>query len=79
MSKKNINDDVVELSYEEARQQLIEIVARLEQGTGSLEESISAWERGEDLAKRCQQWLDGARIRLQAAQLKPVTEEDTEQ
>lgn len=66
---KNPNDDVAELSYEEARQQLVDIVAHLEQGTGSLEDSISAWERGEALARRCQQWLDGARTRLQAAQL----------
>jgi len=66
---KNPNDDVAELSYEDARQQLVEIVAQLEQGAGSLEDSISAWERGEALARRCQQWLDGARTRLQAAQM----------
>ncbi len=77
---KNLNDDVVELSYEDARQQLVEIVAQLEQGTGSLEDSISAWERGEALARRCQQWLDGARTRLQAAQLgRPAGSEEQEE
>lgn len=76
----NPNDDVAGLSYEEAREQLVEIVAALEQGTGSLEESISAWERGEALARRCQQWLDGARARLQAAQVgKPSAEDEDEQ
>ncbi|AZQ78011.1 MAG: exodeoxyribonuclease VII small subunit [Flaviflexus sp.] len=69
MTEKKSNEDVAGLSYEDARQQLIEIVTRLEQGTGSLEESITAWERGEALARRCQQWLDGARARLQAAQV----------
>ncbi|WP_182354801.1 exodeoxyribonuclease VII small subunit [Flaviflexus huanghaiensis] len=63
------NDDIADLTYEEARRQLVEIVAALEQGTGTLEESITAWERGEALARRCQQWLDGARVRLQSAQL----------
>lgn len=61
--------DINELSYEEARAELVEIVAALETGEGTLEESIARWERGEALAKRCQQWLDGARLRLQAAQV----------
>ena len=62
------NADVAELSFEEARAELIEIVATLEQGGGTLEESIAAWERGEAMATRCQAWLDGARVRLQVAQ-----------
>lgn len=63
------NTDINELSYEQARAELIEIVAALESGEGTLEDSITRWERGEALAKRCQQWLDGARLRLQAAQV----------
>ena len=56
-----------ELSYEEARDQLIEVVRTLEQGGTSLAESLALWERGEELAVLCQQWLDGARSRLAAA------------
>jgi exodeoxyribonuclease VII small subunit len=56
--------DIAELSYEQARDQLVEVVQRLENGTADLEESIRLWERGEALAVRCRQWLDGARERL---------------
>jgi exodeoxyribonuclease VII small subunit len=59
--------DVGELNYEQARDQLVDIVSRLETGGISLEESITLWERGEALAKRCEQWLDGAKERLDAA------------
>jgi exodeoxyribonuclease VII small subunit len=55
------------LSYEEARDELIEIVRRLESGGSRLEESLALWERGEQLAEICQQWLDGARARVAAA------------
>lgn len=54
-------------SYEEARDELVEIVRRLEAGGVTLEESLALWERGEVLAKVCQDWLDGARARLEAA------------
>jgi exodeoxyribonuclease VII small subunit len=54
------------LSYEDARAQLLEVVRTLEQGGATLEESIALWERGERLAEVCQQWLDGARERLEA-------------
>lgn len=52
------------LSYEAAREELIETVRRLEAGGTTLEESLALWERGEELARRCQEWLDGARTRL---------------
>lgn len=55
------------LSYEEAREQLVAVVGRLEAGGASLEESLALWERGEALAKRCEDWLEGARKRLAAA------------
>jgi len=54
------------LSYEDARDELIAVVQRLETGGTSLQESIDLWERGEELAKVCQRWLDGARARLDA-------------
>lgn len=53
-------------SYEEARAELVEVVQRLEAGGTSLEESLALWERGERLATICQEWLDGARERLDA-------------
>ncbi|MFC8442409.1 exodeoxyribonuclease VII small subunit [Streptomyces griseoincarnatus] len=55
------------LGYEQARDELIEVVRRLEAGGTSLEESLALWEQGEELAKVCRRWLDGARARLDAA------------
>jgi exodeoxyribonuclease VII small subunit len=54
------------LSYEEARDQLAEIVSKLEGGQATLEESLALWEKGESLAKVCQDWLDGAKAKLDA-------------
>jgi exodeoxyribonuclease VII small subunit len=54
-------------SYEQARAELAEVVQRLETGGATLEESLVLWERGEQLATICQDWLDGARARLTAA------------
>jgi exodeoxyribonuclease VII small subunit len=56
-----------DVPYEQARDELIAVVARLEQGGSSLDESLALWERGEQLAAICQQWLDGARARLARA------------
>ena len=53
--------------YEQAREELVEVVRRLEAGGTTLEESLALWERGEQLATVCQQWLDGARQRLARA------------
>jgi exodeoxyribonuclease VII small subunit len=53
-------------SYEEAREELVEVVRRLEAGGTTLEESLTLWEWGEQLATICQEWLDGARARLDA-------------
>ena len=58
---------VAELSYEQARDELVRVVSALEQGGVSLEESLALWERGEALAKRCEEWLIGAKARLDAA------------
>jgi len=60
--------DVGSLSYEDARDELVQVVARLEAGGEPLEASLALWERGEALAARCQTWLDGARERLAATQ-----------
>ncbi|MCU1602905.1 MAG: exodeoxyribonuclease small subunit [Frankiales bacterium] len=54
-------------SYEAARDELAQVVQKLEAGGATLEESLALWERGEELAKVCQGWLDGAKARLDAA------------
>ncbi|MGH8867595.1 MAG: exodeoxyribonuclease VII small subunit [Actinomycetes bacterium] len=56
-----------ELGYEQARDELAQVVSRLEAGGLTLEESLALWERGEHLARVCQDRLDGARARLTAA------------
>jgi exodeoxyribonuclease VII small subunit len=58
---------IPELSYEQARAELAAVVEKLEAGGSTLEDSLALWERGERLAAVCQQWLDGARARLDAA------------
>ena len=52
------------LSYEEAREELTKVVEQLESGSATLEESLKLWERGEELAKICQEWLDGVKKKL---------------
>jgi exodeoxyribonuclease VII small subunit len=59
--------DTSKLSYEEARNELVAVVAQLEQGSSTLEETLALWERGEALAQRCEEWLVGAKERLNAA------------
>ncbi|MCS0498945.1 exodeoxyribonuclease VII small subunit [Protaetiibacter sp. 10F1B-8-1] len=59
--------DVAALSYEQARDELVQVVQQLEQGAATLEESLALWERGEALARRCEEWLVGAKERLDAA------------
>ncbi len=59
--------DLATMGYEQARDELADVVRRLESGAATLEESLALWERGEALARRCEQWLDGAQKRLDAA------------
>ena len=67
---------VDDLSYEQARDELVAVVARLEAGGETLEGSLALWERGEALAARCQQWLDGARARLDAVRSPETASDD---
>ncbi|AZM48381.1 exodeoxyribonuclease VII small subunit [Streptomyces sp. WAC 06738] len=66
------------LGYEQARDELMEVVRRLESGGSTLEESLALWERGEELAQICRQWLDGARERLDAALAESEDEAEDE-
>lgn len=59
--------DVTTLSFEQARDELVRVVAELEQGAPTLEHSLALWERGEELFARCEEWLLGAKRRLDAA------------
>ncbi len=67
MSQPETEPKDAELTYEQARKELGEIVIKLESGGASLAESMQLWERGEQLAKICQDWLDGAQAKIQAA------------
>ncbi|MFF3020399.1 exodeoxyribonuclease VII small subunit [Streptomyces sp. NPDC057939] len=62
-----MTDTETALGYEQARDELVEVVRKLEAGGTSLEESLALWERGEELAKVCRHWLEGARARLDSA------------
>ncbi|WIY81858.1 exodeoxyribonuclease VII small subunit [Propionimicrobium sp. PCR01-08-3] len=65
-----------QLTYEQARQQLAEIVTKLESGGVPLAESMQLWERGEQLAKVCQGWLDGAKAKIDAARAEQAGQAD---
>jgi exodeoxyribonuclease VII small subunit len=62
-----VTEEKSELSYEQARDELTDVVRRLEAGGLTLEESLTLWQRGEKLAGICEEWLEGARARLAAA------------
>jgi exodeoxyribonuclease VII small subunit len=53
--------------YEQARDELTELVKRLEAGGLTLEQSLQLWERAEEVAAICEEWLEGARARLATA------------
>ena len=55
------------ISYEAARDELAQVVSSLETGGATLEDSLKLWERGEELAKICQEWLDGAKAKIKAS------------
>ena len=57
---------VSELGYEQCRDELVEVVRQLEQGGMNLDVALTLWERGEALARRCEEHLDGARARVEA-------------
>jgi exodeoxyribonuclease VII small subunit len=65
-------------SYEEARDELSEIVESLEDGSATLEESLKLWERGEELAKICQEWLDGALAKIETRRKIEATKKAAE-
>jgi exodeoxyribonuclease VII small subunit len=73
---KESTTPVSELGYEQCRDQLIEVVRLLEQGGLDLDASLKLWERGEALARRCEEHLAGAQARIEAA--LAATEDDSD-
>ena len=67
-------DQTSELSYEAAKSQLDEVVARLEDKDLPLDDMVTLWEQGEKLAAICEERLAGAKARLEA--LRPSQPED---
>ena len=67
MADSKVNADIAAMSYEQARGELAKVLADLEAGAVTLEQSMTLWERGEALAKRCEEWLSGARKRVDEA------------
>ena len=67
---------ISQLGYEEARDELMEVVQQLEQGGLDLDASLKLWERGEELAKRCEQHLAGACKRVEDA-LAPKDQDES--
>ena len=63
-------DDIGQMSYEQARDELAAVVTKLEAGGAPLEESLALWQRGEALADRCERWLDGANAKLEEVRNK---------
>ncbi|WP_428931958.1 exodeoxyribonuclease VII small subunit [Microbacterium sp. YY-01] len=84
-SEHNATDETVtatatpvsELSFEQARDELVRVVSELEQGAPTLEHSLELWERGEALAARCEEWLRGAQQRLDAAREQAASGESS--
>ena len=72
------NADVREFGYERARDELVNVVKMLEQGGLDLDDSLQLWERGEALAKRCEEHLAGARERVEQA-LSLADDEDEDE
>jgi len=64
--------------YEQARDELTELVKRLEAGGLTLEQSLRLWERGEELAAICEEWLEGARARLATALARQGKDEQSD-
>lgn len=62
-----IPEDIKNLSYEQAREELLTVVSQLETGGVALEASLALWERGEALAAHCENWLNGVSQRLEQA------------
>lgn len=78
MTDRAVPAPVDELSYEAAREELVQVVQALESGQTTLEQSLQLWERGTALADRCEEWLQGAKARLEAVRTgQPATGEES--
>jgi exodeoxyribonuclease VII small subunit len=60
------NKDIETMTYEQARDELTKVLSQLEAGSVTLDQSMALWQRGELLAQKCEEWLSGARAKLEA-------------
>ena len=60
------NSDIEKMTYEQARDELTKVLGQLEAGSVTLDQLMALWQRGELLAQKCEQWLAGARAKLDA-------------
>jgi exodeoxyribonuclease VII small subunit len=58
------NKDIETMSYEQARDELTKVLSQLEQGSVTLDQSMKLWQRGELLAQKCEEFLKGAKQKL---------------
>ncbi|GAA1188162.1 MULTISPECIES: exodeoxyribonuclease VII small subunit [Nesterenkonia] len=72
-------EDIETMTYEQAREELIAVVTKLETGGAPLEQSLALWQRGEALADRCERWLDGASARLEEVRRSLESTQEAEQ
>lgn len=77
VSSHESTSDEPPLTYEQARDELVAVVQKLESGGAPLAESLALWERGEELATICDTWLKGAKAKVDAARA-PATEASAE-
>ena len=61
-----INKDIETMTYEQARDELTKVLSQLEAGSVTLDQSMALWQRGELLAQKCEEWLSGARAKLES-------------
>ncbi|MCW4464246.1 exodeoxyribonuclease VII small subunit [Glutamicibacter sp. MNS18] len=73
---QQLPEDIVKLSYEQAREELVAVVSQLETGGATLEQSLALWERGEALATHCENWLNGVSQRLEQARARVEEQQD---
>lgn len=76
MSTTESGTPVSALGYEQCRDELIDVVRQLEQGGMNLDAALNLWERGEALARRCQEHLDGAKARIETALSSADTDDE---
>ena len=69
MAQKEIPEEIKSLSFEEALEQLKDIVSSLERGEGGLDQSIALYEKGSQLKAHCERRLKDAKMKVEQISL----------